>query len=58
MSPLQDLAQCIALLGDLSQCATKLEDVNERVIDQFPNEPSPTSVHIVVEPRPVGEFQC
>ena len=58
MSPLQDLAQRIALLGDLSQCATKLEDVSERVLDHFPNEPSPASVHIVVEPRPVGEFRC
>ena len=58
ISALQDLAQRIALLGDLSQCATKLEDVGERALDRFRNEPSTTSVHIVVEPRPVGEFRC
>ena len=49
IKPFQDLAQRIALLGDLSKCAIELQDPTDTVSDEFPEELVAGSIHIVVE---------
>jgi len=53
IQPEAGLAERIAKLGDLPQCAIKL-GYSETVLDKFPEEPQAIHVHIIVEP-PVGE---
>ncbi|KIM46713.1 hypothetical protein M413DRAFT_23080 [Hebeloma cylindrosporum] len=49
-SPLRDFTRRLSSLGDLSQCATKLDEVTETLLDVFPNVPPKDNIHIIVEP--------
>jgi hypothetical protein len=55
MRPPQGLAGPIAKLGDLPQCAIRLDDYSATVLDKFSEEPPAMSVHIIVEPPFVGQ---